>query len=149
MAVLEKGELPCRRRLRVSGFRKTLRPDAYRLIPVALTHFRLTLSANCFREGMMEAWRGTGDPRVASPIIYKAQRGLALRHRTGGYAGCELPRISIPRTWVNKGRTAGPCGGACQAPKDVAGVSSSRHVSLIVVHSPVNSPAESHCVRTA
>ena len=52
----------------------------------------------------MEAWRGTGDPRVASPIIYKAQRGLALRHRTGGYAGCELRRIPIPRTPVNKPR---------------------------------------------
>jgi hypothetical protein len=52
----------------------------------------------------MEAWRGTGDPRVASPIIYKAQRGLALRHRTGGYAECELPRIPILGTSVNKGR---------------------------------------------
>ena len=31
----------------------------------------------------MEARRGTGDPRVASPIIYKAQRGLAVRHRSG------------------------------------------------------------------
>ena len=55
----------------------------------------------------MEAWRGTGDPRVASPIIYKTQRGLALRHRTGGYAGCELPRIPIPRTPVNKGKKEG------------------------------------------
>ena len=32
---------------------------------------------------MMEAWRGTGDSRVASPIIYKAQRRLALQYRFG------------------------------------------------------------------
>jgi hypothetical protein len=34
----------------------------------------------------MEAWRGTGDSRVASPIIYKGRRRmalLALRPRTG------------------------------------------------------------------
>jgi hypothetical protein len=36
---------------------------------------------------MMEAWRGTGDPRVASPIIYKGQRRLALRHASGAGAG--------------------------------------------------------------
>src|SRR5829696_646870 len=32
---------------------------------------------------MIEAWRGTGDPRVASPIIYEGRRRLALRHRSG------------------------------------------------------------------
>jgi hypothetical protein len=37
----------------------------------------------------METWRGTGDPRVASPIIYKAQRRLALRHGTGHSKGPE------------------------------------------------------------
>jgi len=31
----------------------------------------------------MEAWRGTGDPRVASPIIYEGRRRLALQHSTG------------------------------------------------------------------
>src|ERR671912_501478 len=28
-------------------------------------------------------WRGMGDPRVASPIIYKAQRRLGLWHSSG------------------------------------------------------------------
>jgi hypothetical protein len=32
----------------------------------------------------MEAWRGTGDPRVASPIIYKGQHRLALRYGGAG-----------------------------------------------------------------
>jgi hypothetical protein len=35
---------------------------------------------------MIRAWRGTGDPRVASPIIYKGQYRLALRHRGRGKA---------------------------------------------------------------
>ena len=61
---------------------------------------------------MMEAWRGTGDPRVASPIIYKAQRGLALRHRTGGYAGCELRRTPLRRSSRRRGSSlrAAPIG---------------------------------------
>jgi hypothetical protein len=37
----------------------------------------------------METWRGAGDPRVASPIIYEAQRGLALRHGAGQSEGSE------------------------------------------------------------
>ena len=31
-----------------------------------------------------------GDPRVASPILYKGQRRLALWHRTGASEGPEL-----------------------------------------------------------
>jgi hypothetical protein len=62
---------------------------------------------------MIGARRGTGDPRVASPIIYEGRRRLALRHRggaigyprSGGREDCyrELRRIPIPRTPVNKG----------------------------------------------
>jgi len=32
---------------------------------------------------LIPAWRAMGDARVASPILYKAQPGLALRHRSG------------------------------------------------------------------
>ena len=43
-----------------------------------------------------------GDPRVASPILRRPARyGLAASDR--GYAGCELRRILLPRTRVNKG----------------------------------------------
>src|SRR5215213_3354546 len=46
------------------------------------------------RGGMIGAWRGTGDPRVASPIIYKAQRGLAVRHRSGQSEGTESRNVA-------------------------------------------------------
>jgi hypothetical protein len=42
-----------------------------------------------------------GDPRVASPILRRPARfGLAASDR--GYAGCELRRIPLPRTPVNR-----------------------------------------------
>src|SRR5919112_482761 len=31
----------------------------------------------------IRAWRGMGDPRVASSILYEGRRRLALRHRSG------------------------------------------------------------------
>jgi hypothetical protein len=44
-----------------------------------------------------------GDSRVASPILRRPARfGLTASDR--GYAGCELRRIPIPRTSVNKGK---------------------------------------------
>jgi hypothetical protein len=62
-----------------------------------------------------------GDPRVASPILYEGQRRLALRHRTGAMGRFwlvwtktmqdpvyGLPRISLPRTRVNKGKKGRP-----------------------------------------
>ena len=50
---------------------------------------------------MIGAWRGMGDPRVASPILRRPARfGLAASDR--GYAGCELRRIPLLGTWVNK-----------------------------------------------
>ena len=43
-----------------------------------------------------------GDRQVASPILRRPARfGLAASDR--GYAGCELRRIHLPRTPVNKG----------------------------------------------
>jgi hypothetical protein len=42
-----------------------------------------------------------GDPRVASPILRRPARfGLAASDR--GYAGCELRRIPLLGTWLNK-----------------------------------------------
>ena len=47
-----------------------------------------------------------GDPRVASPILRRPARfGLAASDR--GYAGCELRRIYLPRTPVNRGKREG------------------------------------------
>ena len=68
---------------------------------------------------MIGAWRGTGDPRVASPIIYKGQRSLALRHRSGaiGYLrsggmaplpSARLPRPRLRQIRCRSGRLARP-----------------------------------------
>ena len=51
---------------------------------------------------MIRAWRGMGDRQVASPIFYKGQRSLALRHRSGaiGYprsgGTAPLPDARLP-----------------------------------------------------
>src|SRR5215207_6417547 len=44
---------------------------------------------------MMEAWRGTGDPRVASPIIYEGRRRLALQHSTGAERRAGAPHRGL------------------------------------------------------
>ena len=43
---------------------------------------------------MIEAWRGTGDPGVASPIIYEGRHRLAMRHRSGAKR-----RVGTPVPW--------------------------------------------------
>src|SRR5918998_2410883 len=48
---------------------------------------------------LIPAWRGMGDPRVASPIIYKAQRRPALQHESGGL--CGLPTVEVRQTSEN------------------------------------------------
>jgi hypothetical protein len=63
----------------------------------------------------MEAWRVTGDPGVASPIIYKGRRRLALRHRSGAKR-----RVGTPVPWevcelrpYERSRCAEPGGELC------------------------------------
>jgi hypothetical protein len=47
---------------------------------------------------------------VLSSMLHGAVNGLLRRHRTVAMQdrGCELPRIPLPRTWVNKGIKKGP-----------------------------------------
>ena len=40
---------------------------------------------------MMEVWRGTGDPRVASPIIYKGQRKMGIAASGRGKVKGRIP----------------------------------------------------------
>src|SRR5215211_5848535 len=65
--------------------------------------------------GTIRAWRGMGDSRVASPILYEGQRRLALRHRSGaiGYPrsggtapllDARLPRPRLHRRRCRSGR---------------------------------------------
>jgi hypothetical protein len=44
---------------------------------------------------LIAARRGTGDPRAASPIIYEAQRRLALRHGAGQREGPEPQEMAL------------------------------------------------------
>jgi hypothetical protein len=67
--------------------------------------------------GTIRAWRGMGDYRVASPILYEGRRRLALRHRSGaiGYPrsggtaplpSAPLPRLRLRRRRCRSGRLA-------------------------------------------